>query len=216
MPQKFLSLKNFEKYQHYKQRNPPWVKVHKTMLGDPEFMKLSATMKYVYIGLIILASETDNRVLNDRSFIAHRLCIQASDIDLNALYRSGFLLASRKHVASMLSENAPSDSDSSDNSDSDNSDTEKPPAASPSVLSRLDDFSITPDLEAWAAKESISNPSAYLEEFKDYWHSVGGKRRNGQTIQNWSATFKNRLRDLKKANKLKTPDWQEEFLREQA
>lgn len=93
MPQKFLSVKNFEQYQHYKHRNPPWIKLYKSILTDPGFMKLSTEAKYLYLGLLILASETGNRVLNDHSYIAHRLCIDPSRIDLNPLYKEGFLLA---------------------------------------------------------------------------------------------------------------------------
>jgi hypothetical protein len=72
-----------------------------------------------------------------------------------------------------------------------------------SVLDRLEQFQITPDIEEWAKKEEIPDIAAYVDEFKDYWRSVGGKRRSGQMIKDWTSTFKNRLRDLKKANKLK-------------
>jgi hypothetical protein len=98
MPQKFLSIKNFEKYQHYKQRNPPWIKLHKSLLGDRDFMNLSIPSRYLYIGLLILCSETDNKVCNDPSWIAQRLSVPISEIDLKPLYRSGFLLASTTSI----------------------------------------------------------------------------------------------------------------------
>lgn len=77
-------------------------------------------------------------------------------------------------------------------------------AASPSAMSRLESFSVTAELEAWAQGEGITNPSLELDEFKDYWRSVGGKRAGGKVITDWDATFRNRLRELKAANKLKT------------
>lgn len=67
----------------------------------------------------------------------------------------------------------------------------------------LESFVLTPELEAWAAKEAIQNPAQYVEEFKDYWRSTGGKRKNGQPIRDWPATFRNRLRDMKKLGQLK-------------
>ncbi|NGZ99117.1 MAG: hypothetical protein CV089_23910 [Nitrospira sp. WS110] len=98
MAQKFLSIKNFEKYQHYKKRMPPWIKLYKSMFGDPAFQKLTVMGRYLYIGLLTLASENDNRVLNDPSWIAQRLVISPSDVDLKPLYRSGFLLASEASI----------------------------------------------------------------------------------------------------------------------
>jgi len=80
----------------------------------------------------------------------------------------------------------------------------------------LDDFRLTPELEAWAVKESIANPGQYVEEFKDYWRTAGGKRKSGQPIKDWHAAFRNRLRMLKEQGKLRVPDWREQFLREEA
>ena len=67
----------------------------------------------------------------------------------------------------------------------------------------MERFSITPDLEDWGTKQGIFNLGVYLDEFKDYWRSVGGKRKNGQAVVDWAATFRNRVLDLKAANKLK-------------
>lgn len=78
----------------------------------------------------------------------------------------------------------------------------------------VDNFELTPELEAWSAKEGIPNPSQYVEEFKDYWRSTGGKRKTGQGVKNWPAVFRNRLRHLKAENKLKKPDWKTQFLEE--
>ncbi len=61
----------------------------------------------------------------------------------------------------------------------------------------VDSFVLTPELEAWSAKEGIPNPGQYIEEFKDHWRSTGGKRKNGQAVKDWAATFRNRLRYLK-------------------
>lgn len=215
MAQKFLSIKNFEKYQHYKHRNPPWIKLHLDILDDADFLKMPDASKWHYVGMLLLSSRHENKIPADDEYVTNRLGLR-SKLDLSQRFIKDHLLASCKRIASILHTNADSETEKSRDRVETETETEQHAAASPSVLSKLDAFSITPELEAWAAKESIPDPSAYLEEFKDYWRSVGGKRRNGQTIQSWPAAFKNRLRDLKKTNKLKTPDWQEEFLREQA
>lgn len=98
MAQKFLSVKNFEKYQHFKKAMPPWIKLYRSMYGDRDFMNLSIASRYLYIGLIMLASEGCNRVANDPPWIAQRLAILPSDIDLKPLYKSGLLIASESSV----------------------------------------------------------------------------------------------------------------------
>lgn len=81
------------------------------------------------------------------------------------------------------------------------------------VVKRLEAFTLTPELEAWAAKEGILNPAQYVEEFKDYWRSCGCRRKNGQFVKDWAAAFRNRLRALQDQGKLKksTRDVFEEF-----
>ncbi|MDH5738689.1 MAG: hypothetical protein OEY77_00020 [Nitrospira sp.] len=98
MPQKFLSIKNFEKYQHFKKSNPPWIKLYRSTLSDRDFINLPTTAKYVYIGLLMLASEGCNKVFNDHSWISHRLAIKVSELDLKPLYKAGFLIASESTV----------------------------------------------------------------------------------------------------------------------
>lgn len=203
MAQKFLSIKNFEKYQHYKHRNPPWIKLHLEILDDAAFLRMPDASKWHYIGLLLLASRRENRIEADPEYIRGRLGLNA-ELDLSQRFLKDHVLAPCKRIASVLHTNADSETEKSRDRVETETEVEVKQAASPSVLSRLESFSITPEIEAWAAKEEISAVHSYLEEFKDYWRSVGGKRRNGQQIQNWPAAFKNRLRDLKKSNKLKT------------
>lgn len=94
MAQKFLSIKNFEKYQHFKKANPPWIKLYRSTLNDRAFINLPTVSKYVYLGLLILASEGCNKVFNDPSWISHRLAIKVSELDIRPLYKAGFLIAS--------------------------------------------------------------------------------------------------------------------------
>jgi hypothetical protein len=80
------------------------------------------------------------------------------------------------------------------------------PRTAAEALDQLEVFTISENFREWAVKEGIPTPEAYLDEFKDYWRSVGAKRRNGQVVQNWEAALRNRLRDLKAEGKLKKKD----------
>lgn len=83
---RILSVKNFERYQHYRDRNPPWIKLYKSLYTDREFMSLSIEARYLYIGLLALFSECANKLVEDRAYIAHRLAIPESKVVLEPLY----------------------------------------------------------------------------------------------------------------------------------
>ena len=87
----------------------------------------------------------------------------------------------------------------------------EPTKAQAQAIGRVDEFHITPELEAWSTQEGILNPGQYVDEFKDYWRSAGGKRKSGQPIKDWAATFRNQLRKLKDLGRLKNPDWKKEW-----
>lgn len=76
------------------------------------------------------------------------------------------------------------------------------PTPTGQAMNLLESFTLTAEIEAWAVKEGIHNPGQYVEEFRDYWRSVGGKRKNGQLVRDWAAAFRNRLRTLKDEGKL--------------
>jgi hypothetical protein len=94
MAQRFLSIRNFEKYQTYKHKNPPWFKVQHKIFGDRDFINLPIPLRYLVIGLIHLAVETSNKIYNDPTWIGQRLYIDPTLIDLRPLYRCGFLATS--------------------------------------------------------------------------------------------------------------------------
>lgn len=139
MPQKWLSIKNFEKYQHYKKRCPPWIKLYRSILTDREFMKLSTSAKYTYIGLLLLASETGQCVPNDTSWISHRLAMNPSEIDLKSLYRSGLLIASESTIYRATKEKSALREETETEIEIE---TEKTPLPPKGELVVLDDFEI--------------------------------------------------------------------------
>ena len=53
---KYLSPKNWVNFQHYKNRNPPWIKLHRSCLMDPAFLKLDVYGRATCPMLWILAS----------------------------------------------------------------------------------------------------------------------------------------------------------------
>ena len=86
-----LSVKNFERYQHYKDRTPPWIKLYNDVLDDYEFGRLQDASKAHLILIWLLASRTNNEIPNDAEWISRK--IGATDkVDLRGLVRAGFLI----------------------------------------------------------------------------------------------------------------------------
>lgn len=74
-----------------KSGNSPWVKLHRELLNDRDFIKLPPSSRFLYLGLLLLSTECGNKVYNDRTYIGQRLYIERTEIDLTPLYRSGLL-----------------------------------------------------------------------------------------------------------------------------
>ena len=108
----YFQVVNLEKYQHYKHRNPPWVKLHAITLEDYDFGRLQDASKMHLCAIWLLASRTDNRIPWDAEWIATRINATA-EVDLDALQDAGFIeliadaskaLATRKQSAASETE----------------------------------------------------------------------------------------------------------------
>ncbi len=88
-----ISVKNFERFQHYKDRCPKWIKLYNELLDDYAFGCLPDASKMHLIAIWLLASRSNNLVPNDPKWIAGR--INASEpVDLQPLFEAGFIVAS--------------------------------------------------------------------------------------------------------------------------
>ena len=188
MAQKFLSIKNFEKYQHFKKAMPPWIKLYRSMYGDRDFMMLSISSRYLYIGLIMLASEGCNRVANDPPWIAQRLAISPSDIDLKPLYKSGLLIASessvRRYTEETESETEESRVDSAD--------------APPAKVISISRASVFPDGFQFNERAEEMAKGYGLNVHKEFAAFRDHHIAKGSTFKDWDAAFRTWLRNAVK------------------
>ena len=85
-----FSVVNFERFQHYKDRNPPWIKLYNELLDDYEFGRLQDASKMHLIAIWLLASRTGNKIPYDAEWIKGRINA-TDDVDLNGLKCAGFI-----------------------------------------------------------------------------------------------------------------------------
>jgi len=87
----YLRVKNWAEFQHYKDRNPPWIKLHRTLLDDYEFACLQDASKLHLMLLWLLASQSEGRIPNDPKFLQGKLGLKSAP-DLKPLIDHGFLI----------------------------------------------------------------------------------------------------------------------------
>jgi len=86
----FLRVRNWERFQHYGKRNPPWIKFHTETLDNRHFEKLPAATKCHIMLIWLLAARTDNEIAIDREWIAKKIGA-AEHVDLEGIVRTGYL-----------------------------------------------------------------------------------------------------------------------------
>lgn len=87
---KYLAVKDFRRFQHYKHRNPIWIKLYASILHDPAFLRLPEVAQAQLVKLWVLASQAGDPLPNDAKFLAR--AIGTSRVQLDALIASGFLI----------------------------------------------------------------------------------------------------------------------------
>lgn len=88
---KTFSVKNWGQFQHYKDRNPPWIKLHNHLLDDYEFEMLADATKGHLLCIWMLASRTKNKIPFDARWVSKKIGA-SSKVDLDELVNHGFLV----------------------------------------------------------------------------------------------------------------------------
>ena len=85
-----FSVRNFERFQHYKDRSPPWIKLYNELLDDYSFGLLPDASKLHLVAIWLLASRSNNRIPHDPNWIAKRISA-TEKVDLELLHSAGFI-----------------------------------------------------------------------------------------------------------------------------
>lgn len=74
-----MRIKNWAKFQHFKDRRPPWIKLYRDLLDDIDWHELDDKSAKVLVMLWLIASEDDG-ALPDMKKLAFRLRMKESDV----------------------------------------------------------------------------------------------------------------------------------------
>ena len=82
---------NWGRFQHYKAKNPPWIKFHTSLLDDYDFQRLPGDAKWQLLLLWLIAARQDNRIPDDREWLASLFHITEDELQIDVLIDRGWL-----------------------------------------------------------------------------------------------------------------------------
>ena len=183
-----LQPKNWAVFQHYKDRCPPWIKLHRDLLNDRTFMRLPIASKALAPMLWLLASESKNGVFDGSiDELIFRLHITEKDYQqgIKPLIDNGFFVLASGVLAERLQDAIP--------------ETERETETKTEIKkiqrgSRLaNDFVFPIEWEQFCKEQRPElHPTKTFDQFKDYWVSQAGQK--GVKLD-WFATWRNWVRN---------------------
>jgi hypothetical protein len=97
-----LQVSNWREFQHYRNRRPPWIKLHRTLLDNYDFHCLPIASRAIAPCLWLIASDDENGVIECASeSLAFRLRISEEDllVALKPLVQRGFFIDASNALA---------------------------------------------------------------------------------------------------------------------
>ena len=186
----FIVLKNFEKYQHYKDGRPlHWVKLYLSLLDDYAFCMLPDPSKWHYVGLMVLAATYNNRIPADPIFLANKL--SSKSVNVSILVDAGFI-----SYESVRNSTNPLLREEREKSREEGKGSKSPPSLRSVGKKKCpDEIPVTEEDKQWAMQNHIS-----VDLFAETAAMIDWARGKGESRADWQATRRNWWRNAQKRN----------------
>lgn len=109
--ERWIVVRNWQRFQHYKDRNPTWIKNYVELLHDPTYLELPEGCRAILHGLWLEYASSRARVRLDTRSLSRRLALRVTTRQLERLSDAGFIefsasapLASRARARSREAE----------------------------------------------------------------------------------------------------------------
>ena len=83
-------IANWGAHQHYKKRNPPWIKLHREMLSSRTWVALDDSSRVLAVACMLLAAASGNEIPTDPAYV-RRVAYLNTEPDFAPLLAVGFL-----------------------------------------------------------------------------------------------------------------------------
>lgn len=185
-----MKIKNWSKFQHFKDRRPPWIKLYRDLLDDMQWHQLDPLASKVLVTLWLLASEDQDGCLPDIKTLAWRMRMTEKQI-LDCISKLSHWL--EHDDDNVISERYQDDLPETEREIEKEKEVETENRQKSNRGSRLPvDFVLPEDwIEFCQQERKDLTPSKVFAEFKDYWTALpAGKG----TKTDWTATWRNWVR----------------------
>jgi len=182
-----LQPKNWAVFQHYKDRCPPWIKLHRDLLNDRVYMRLPIASKAIAPMLWLLASESKDGVFDGSlDELVFRLHITEKEYQsgVKPLIDNNFFTVVSVVLAERLQDAIPETE----------RETEVETKKEKKTLGKrlASDSCLTKEWEEFCQQTRPElNPTKTFDQFKDYWIAQAGQK--GVKLD-WFATWRNWVR----------------------
>lgn len=151
MTQQF-KVKNWEQFQHYKDRNPPWIKLHFALLASEDWVTLDDASKLLAVVCMLIASRNNGLIPNNPDYLK-RVAYLDRRPKLKPLLDCGFLEIPQADASTVLA-----------------------PASAPQADARPETETETEKKEHLSEASSDARPKSkakptYPAEFEAFWLS---------------------------------------------
>lgn len=188
------SINGWSEFQHYKDRNPPWVKLHGKTLTSPTWLRGTDRQRMVQLASILLAARYDNAIPLDWEVIQPAAGLKCTENEfreaLAYLEQNAFItIATRKQRASKaLAKCSPSRGENIEQ-------VEKIPPVSPRAQKLSSDWKPTLEDRVYARSKNLTDTEIDEESiaFVRYWTGPDAKN---AAKKDWHRTWCGRIDDV--------------------
>jgi hypothetical protein len=177
------TVRNWRKFQHYKDRNPPWIKLHFELLSSSDWVMLDDASRVLAVAIMLVASRNDGEIdgLSTGLDYLQRVAYLRKRPNLKPLIDCGFLEPASGCKQTLA--------DARPETETETEDIKKEEKTRSTKGSRLSLDSLPDEWRAWTTRHDISlNAGEIFEVFRDYYISKPGQK---GVMLNWFATWRN-------------------------
>jgi hypothetical protein len=187
-------IRSWEKFQHFKDRRPPWIKLYRDVLDDMEWHELDPAASKVLVMLWLIASEDDGK-LPDSKKLAFRLRMSEKDI-ISAISQLSHWVEQVDITCDIADGNSPISERYQDDrletereteTEERQSDTAKPKRTRKTALP--ENFEISDRVREWANEKGHERLDEHLDAFKRK------ATMKGYTYVDWDLAFMEAIRE---------------------
>lgn len=89
--EQWIVVPNWDRFQHYSDRDPIWIKTYVALLHDEDYLRLSGHARAVLHGVWVAYASSNGQIRLDPRSISSRLQLRVTSSDLESLIHAGFV-----------------------------------------------------------------------------------------------------------------------------